>query len=288
MSAPAPTGTVGHMEPLGPALLGVAGNSGDLFPQHRSRHQELRTRRPGLVAELVRHAGLGELALSGDLARESAASTTGVLTEALVDHGRVLVDTSGLWSSRTPAVDVFPSALAAAGGWPVARLVLVGAGPELDETLISRGVPETVPLAPDDVRARQLLLRRPPTVARYLDLDEDPSAPRRARLFVHAACRDWGAEEVRDDAVLVASELVGNALAHARTACRLDVRLDGLGLTVAVRDYDCGGPLVPLACTTSGRRDQGLFLVASISRAWGVRPTETGKSVWALLPVPGR
>jgi hypothetical protein len=25
--------------------------------------------------------------------------------------------------------------------------------------------------------------------------------------------------------------------------------------------------------------------VASISRAWGVSPTENGKSVWALLPV---
>ena len=175
MSEPAPTGTVGHMEPLGPALLGVAGHAGDLSPQHRSRHHDPRTRRAGVAAEV-----------------------------------------------------------------------------------------------------------------RCLELDDDMSAPRRARLFVREACRDWGFEEVSDDAVLVASELVGNALAHARTSCRLDVRLDGLGLTVAVRDYDHRGLLVPLACSTSGRRDHGLFLVASISRAWGVRPTENGKSVWALLAVPGR
>ena len=174
MPAPGPTGTVWPMEPLGPALLGVAGQAGDLFPQHRSRHHEP-TCRPGLVVEV-----------------------------------------------------------------------------------------------------------------RCLDLDDDVSAPRRARLFVDEVCRDWGFEEVRDDAVLVASELVGNALAHARTPCRLEVRLDGLGLTVAVRDYDHRGLLVPLACSTSGRRDHGLFLVASISRAWGVRPTENGKSVWALLAVPGR
>jgi hypothetical protein len=84
----------------------------------------------------------------------------------------------------------------------------------------------------------------------------------------------------------VASELVGNATAHARTACRLDVRLDALGLTIAVRDYDYRGLLInPLACNSAGRRDHGLFLVASISRAWGVSPTENGKSVWALLPV---
>jgi hypothetical protein len=78
---------------------------------------------------------------------------------------------------------------------------------------------------------------------------------------------------------------VGNACVHARTSCRLSIQLDALGLTIAVRDYDYRGLLNPLACTSTGRREQGLFLVASISRAWGVTPTEDGKSVWALLPI---
>ena len=145
---------------------------------------------------------------------------------------------------------------------------------------------EAGPRAADE--GQRCPLRRPPPDTRYIDLGDDSSSPRRARLFVDEAARDWGCDAVRDDAVLVASELVGNALAHARTCCQLDLRLDAHGLTVAVRDHDHRGLLVPLACSTSGRRDQGLFLVASISRAWGVRPTENGKSVWALLPVPGR
>ena len=57
------------------------------------------------------------------------------------------------------------------------------------------------------------------------------------------------------------------------------------GLTIAVRDFDHLGLLNALACTSIGRSDHGLFLVASISRAWGVSPTENGKNVWALLPV---
>jgi len=123
-------------------------------------------------------------------------------------------------------------------------------------------------------------------VARHLDVDDEPFAARRARLFVKAACQDWQLDAaVCDDAVLVASELVGNAIAHARTACRLNVRLDARGLTIAVRDYDYGGLLNPLACTSAGRRGQGLFLVASVSRAWGATPTENGKRVWALLPI---
>ena len=89
-----------------------------------------------------------------------------------------------------------------------------------------------------------------------------------------------------DDAMLVASELVDNAVTHARTSgCRLNLRLDALGLTVAVRDTDYGGLLMPLAINSAGERHHGLFLVAAISRTWGVNPTENGKSVWALLPV---
>src|SRR5690348_14709348 len=124
---------------------------------------------------------------------------------------------------------------------------------------------------------RQPPLGRPTTLVRHIDLGEDSSSPRRARLFVDEASRDWGCDDVRDDAVLVASELVGNAVAHARTSCRLDIRLDGLGLTIAVRDYDARGPVVPLTFGATGHRDHGLFLVASICRAWGVSPTENGK-----------
>ena len=95
----------------------------------------------------------------------------------------------------------------------------------------------------DSVVARGLLRE-----LRHLDLDGDSSSPRRARLFVDDASRQWGLGALGVDAVLVASELVGNAVAHARTSCRLDLRLDGLGLTIAVHDYDYRGLLLPLAC----------------------------------------
>src|SRR4051812_47118903 len=99
-----------------------------------------------------------------------------------------------------------------------------------------------------------------------------------ARVFVHTAAQDWKVDAIRDDAVLVASELVGKAVAP-----------DVLPIGPAARRArpDWRGALVPLACSSSGRREHGLFLVGSISRAWGVSPTENGKSVWALLPFSG-
>jgi hypothetical protein len=272
------------MEPLGPALLGSVRDPASQLPGHRSRRQE-----PDLVAELVRtDADTCLLALSGDLSRGSTEVATRALTDALTEARYTMVDVSGLRVSWTPAVQVFASALTAAGGWPTARLVLIGADTALAESLDALRVPDSVPLAPDEPTARHLLRRRPPAVLRHLDLDEDSSSPRRARLFVDKALREWELRAVRDDAVLVASELVGNALMHARTPCQLDLRLDRLGLTIAVRDFDFHGILAPLACTATGHRSHGLFLVTSISRTWGVSPTENGKSVWALLPVPDR
>ena len=269
-------------------LLGVAHRSTDRYRVRRDRYSDARSMRAPLVAEVVgRKVDSCVLAMSGELSRRSVASATGIVSKALNEEGRVVVDLSDLRTTARPAAQVFPSALTAVGGWPAARLVLFGADPELATSLTMLREMDTVPLAADEITARQLLQRRPPAVARHLDLDDDPFAARRARLFVKAACQDWQLDAaVCDDAVLVASELVGNATAHARTACRLDIRLDALGLTIAVRDYDYRGLLTnPLACTSAGRRGQGLFLVASISRAWGVSPTENGKSVWALLAV---
>src|SRR5690349_10170888 len=166
------------------------------------------------------------------------------------------------------------------GGWPSARLVLFGADGRLAETLHALRVSATVPLAPDQTTARLLLQRRPPTVARRLDLANELSSPRRARRFVAIACQDWRLDSVRDDATIVASELVENAVVHARTGCQLAIRLDDRGLTIAVRDFGQFTALQP-------RPSHGLFMVAEVSRTWAVSPTEDGKSVWAVLPVEG-
>ena len=80
--------------------------------------------------------------------------------------------------------------------------------------------------------------------------------------------------------MIVASELVENAVVHARTGGRLAIRLDDRGLTIAVRD---SGPFTEL----HPRPGHGLFMVAEVSQAWAVSPTEEGKSVWALLPIAG-
>jgi hypothetical protein len=115
-----------------------------------------------------------------------------------------------------------------------------------------------------------------------------PSAdsPRSARRAVGDALRLLGHDELVDDASLVVSELVANAVIHARTELDLSVEESGTGVRVAVSD---GSPLQPhwtpaAATATSGR---GLILVQRLCSNWGVTPHgDDGKTVWALIEHP--
>jgi hypothetical protein len=57
-------------------------------------------------------------------------------------------------------VQLFPSVLAGAGGWPQARLVLFGPDAGLVRALAALRVSATVPVAPDEITARRLLDQR--------------------------------------------------------------------------------------------------------------------------------
>jgi anti-sigma regulatory factor (Ser/Thr protein kinase) len=108
----------------------------------------------------------------------------------------------------------------------------------------------------------------------------------RARLFVGAACTDWQLDPLRDDGMLVSSELVANAVLHARTECRLTVQLDARGLTIAVHDHRPGWIKRRPSIDPTNLRGLGFFVVDRLTRSWGTTPTADGKKVWALLPMP--
>ena len=222
-------------------------------------------------------------AVSGELSLPSPDLLTRSLSKALADPGRVLVDVAGLRLGSPAAVQVFPALLADAGGWPAARLVLLGADPLLARTLSALRVTTTVPLAAEEATARLLLNQRPPVVARHRDLECELSSARRARLFVDAACIDWQLEVIRDDAMVVVSELVANAVVHAGTGCRVVLRYGARGLTIAVYDHapDLALPLRPV---TESQRGHGLFMVAALSLHWGLSRGRNEKCVWAFLP----
>ncbi|MGJ3559500.1 ATP-binding protein [Streptomyces sp. INA 01156] len=128
-------------------------------------------------------------------------------------------------------------------------------------------------------------------------------APGTARALVRSALADWteralpGAEHLTtragDDATLIASELVTNAVVHAGTEVRLTCRLEeeSGALVVEVTDRHPsraphgGEPEAPPY--ESPEHGRGLRLVAALSEAWGITYRPGTKTVWARIPVGG-
>jgi anti-sigma regulatory factor (Ser/Thr protein kinase) len=111
-----------------------------------------------------------------------------------------------------------------------------------------------------------------------------------ARRRLAADLRAHGVREAGVcDATLVLSELVSNAIRHARPLpggqVRVSWTLDGGTLELAVSDG--GGPTRPRAArySVSSLGGRGLSIVDHLSRRWGVRSGELGSTVWAVLAV---
>ncbi|MFD5258576.1 SpoIIE family protein phosphatase [Streptomyces bobili] len=114
-----------------------------------------------------------------------------------------------------------------------------------------------------------------------------------ARAFVRDTLQGWGFADIIDDAVVLTSELVTNAVVHAGThADLLCLRHeDGVRIEVADRYPEREIPLQgSLATMGSPDREggRGLQLCAAIAGRWGVDYTPTHKTVWFQLDLPDR
>ena len=117
-------------------------------------------------------------------------------------------------------------------------------------------------------------------------LPPDATSATVARRFAERQLAEWDLSALVDRARLLVSELVINAVTHARTESRLMLRSDGHALRVEVSDHSTVLPRVGdhLPEAPSGR---GLRIVAELADEWGVEQRPRGKTVWfELLPAP--
>ncbi|MEO6205564.1 MAG: ATP-binding protein, partial [Mycobacteriales bacterium] len=149
-------------------------------------------------------------------------------------------------------------------------------------------------------------------------LPPEPRSSSAARTFVRDCLADWELLALLDDAQLAVTELVTNAVLHARTPLLVSISSDNNHLELAV--FDCN-PVLPrprparqdlvsdldeLLATdaelgiAADDRDprldigpagsiaggRGLLLVAAVAAEWGVSPLSDGKAVWVRTPTP--
>jgi hypothetical protein len=108
------------------------------------------------------------------------------------------------------------------------------------------------------------------------------SAPFEVRRFVGEVLGRWGKGDLLDEAALVATELVTNAVMHGQSGVTVQISPTAEGVRISVGDNSSAMPAVgcPSHHGSSGR---GLNIVSGLATAWGTEATVNGKVVWAEL-----
>jgi PAS domain S-box-containing protein len=116
------------------------------------------------------------------------------------------------------------------------------------------------------------------TVEGVLHLPPSGTSTREARRFVASTLRRMELDHLEDAATLAVSELVTNAVLHARTEIDVTVRSDHERVCVTVGDLSTVPPVARSygAYATTGR---GVGLVTAVVDDLGVRPREDGKAI---------
>ncbi|MBK6763092.1 MAG: alpha/beta fold hydrolase [Micrococcales bacterium] len=115
-------------------------------------------------------------------------------------------------------------------------------------------------------------------------LEPDTTAIRRARKTVSDQLWAWGLPDLIDDAELITSELVTNAIRHADGV--VELRMSALPHRVRISVVDNAPEVLPTVAEDRGLRTggRGLALVAKIAADWGCETGTGDKEVWAELP----
>ena len=118
-----------------------------------------------------------------------------------------------------------------------------------------------------------------------IELPAQTTSPRLARDYVVGVLHGWGLDGLEESARLLTSELVTNAVLHARTSITVRISRDETRHLVRVSVLD-GSARTPRErhyseMSTTGR---GLHMVRGGSRDFGIVRHTSGKSVWFELP----
>jgi len=234
--------------------------------------------------EQSNHQGCVVLTLTGRLDLAAAPHVQRAILKELAERPEAVICDLGQVEAIDPlCAGLFSSLRHPALGWPGTALVLCSAQPAIADALRTAG---RQPIYPSLDKALAKARSRPPHLRERLVLGPVPSAARAGRAFVREVCARWGLDALAEPAMLLASELVTNAVLHARTALELRLELRGRRLHVAVRDHDDHPPRMTGARNDTGG-GLGLLVVDRLAKAWGVRQTPSGgKVVWCTLELP--
>ncbi|MEU7474649.1 ATP-binding protein [Lentzea sp. NPDC042327] len=208
----------------------------------------------------------------------------GLLKQATVAPDALVVRLGPDFESASRAMlAVFATVWMKVSQWPGVPVVLVTETERHRHELRRSGVSRHVATENDLASALRRAEEPPPRRYRRLTLPKSLLAALVARDEVRTACEEWRLPEMLEQALVVVSELVENAVRHSGSEAVLRIELHSSGLSLAVCD-DNPDPPVRESSPPGEPGHRGLELVHRLSLAWGSSPSlDGGKIVWAVL-----
>ena len=243
----------------------------------------------GLTIELERTHPVVRVRASGVLDADTATDLSAALLEAVAEQAAgVLIEVDDLSFADDAGPLVFATVGAQNLAWPGCALVIAGPNELLHSALERMGVLSYVSICPDRPTALEHFTRLTAPPWRRVHIAADRNAPGLARSAVAEFCSRLGVGGGAmggETAQLVASELVTNAVVHARTPIELTLRLVWPLLHIAVRDSGDGQARIAGFVDETAESGRGLVLVDALASSWGNFVPPVGKVVWATVLV---
>lgn len=141
-------------------------------------------------------------------------------------------------------------------------------------------------IAPDGSTVAGILHRVPGypfSVQTTTPLPEDFRAAAAARTLIRTWLPQWGLSNLQEDAELIVSELVGNALRHGASPVTLTLGTSDGHLVLAVEDAAAAALPIPRQAAADATDGRGMRIIGALAARWGCSAGPSSKVVWAEL-----
>lgn len=228
---------------------------------------------------------IGLIELDGALRLDTVANLRDAVWKVMAERpDAIVLDLASLDDREELSVSVFPALGRTVAAGTDGEMIL--AAPSVPvQCAMRRAAPLYVRMFGTLSQAMEEATRAPVRRRVSRQLTADPHAGRCARQVVDDVCNRWQLAGLREQARLIVSELVCNAVEHGTAPIELCVTVRHRVLRIEVSDY--GEPMPgQLAVPRDDGMHYGLQLIEALARNWGAMPTTSGKTVWAHLVIP--
>jgi len=226
---------------------------------------------------------------TGSLTLSTVAGLRAVLNKALAEGPvAIIVNLSDFAVEDESCLTLFPAVAKQATIDSQTSLLLSAASAAIARWIRAHGFDLHVALYPTVEDAALQAHSRPVDPRERRRLRPSLDSPSQARDFVEETCARWPVSAtVVETLKLIATELVANAVTHARTPMDVVVRRSRQHIHLGVIDGERRFAVLRGPESTRSPSGRGLMLVEAFSDYWGCTATATGKSTWATVRYVG-